>query len=273
MASKVYRDIHHGVTEFAERTFDFVRALGEVAFEVFKYAKSLEWWRPWMRELIGTFGLLILLMMLGFAMGWDSHFWRWIMPVLTVHSLLLYISYWFGPRTRQVMFGIVGIHWCLTALWVEALMYIWYPGFDWENPPTLNPKRYIPFCDFSPTFRCSTFMMSPFGRILRTAGLSSEGSWMDWANPSLGVVFYLCHIFYPVLQWMGFPFLPQVGIFATGAVAAVSLYYMYALAFVINEFCALCMMSYLINFLLLYVMHGIWKEETDVSEDPSWKYD
>lgn len=273
MASKVYRDIHEGVSSFGRILFDLFRNVGEAAVELCSYGMSLEWWRPWMREFLVMLGGLISLMVTAWQHSWDSHFWYWVLPILVVQSFVLFIAYICGPRTRQVLLGLVGIHWSLAIIWVEALLFIWYPGFDWEGPPSLIPKRYLPFCDFSDSFRCSTFIMSPYGRILRMAGVSAEGTWMDFANPTLGVIFYLCHVFYPLLKWMDFPVLPQVGLFTTGFVAAVSIYYSYALVFVINEVCVPCVVTYIINFLLLYVMHGIYLEEQGAADEITRKCD
>eukprot|EP00913_Durusdinium_trenchii_P027885 g26147.t1 len=75
-------------------------------------------------------------------------------------------------------------------------------------------KAYKPFCDFAPWAKCSKVLMSPpglgsDGRFLRYFGIAKEGpaadgnivekvrGWIDVPNPTLGVIFFAVHLFYP----------------------------------------------------------------------------
>mmetsp|Transcript_28839 Transcript_28839/g.50335 ORF Transcript_28839/g.50335 Transcript_28839/m.50335 type:complete len:231 (-) Transcript_28839:124-816(-) len=132
----------------------------------------------------------------------EPHFWYWGFPILLVTGLLFALSVQ-GYRkefygTSQIILALLGLYWCFSALWVEALLSIWYPAFDYLDPPNMKadkrPGRHIPYCDISPTIRCSTSLMSPYNRIMAWSGLIPAESFLDFANASLGVPFYAGHI-------------------------------------------------------------------------------
>lgn len=126
----------------------------------------------------------------------------WIMPIVLFNVVMLGFAGLANiksmPGTSRILIATLGLYWSLSALWVEALLGIWYPTFDYQIPPDIKsdprPGRYVPYCDISPTIKCSTTLLSPYNRLLAHSGIASPGSFLDFANGSVGIPFYFCHI-------------------------------------------------------------------------------
>merc|ERR1712187_231988 len=183
-------------------------------------------------------------------------------------------------RTCQVVLGLVGLWWCLAALWVEVKIEQTYPGFDYENPVDPEMKDYKPFCDFAPWATCSKVLMSPPGRFLRYFGIAKnhkevgEGGLdmvrqlIDVPNPTLGVLFFGCHLFSPVLLLLPIlnadPFaglIPWAFFAACCFVGIMTVWLAYNLFFVLKDFCVVCVSMYVANFALIPMMYGICKAD------------
>lgn len=128
-------------------------------------------------------------------------FFTWVIPILFVHFLFFFLAaFCFRKRyfgTCQILLSVLGLYWCFSNLWVETLLGIWYPDFDYQSPPTFQdprPGRQSPYCDIATWARCSVAIMSPYNRLLSHFGLADEEGWMDFANATIGVPFYAMHI-------------------------------------------------------------------------------
>ena len=77
---------------------------------------------------------------------------------------------------------------------------------------------------------------------------------MSTALGSVGIGFYCCHLFYPLLRAIRFPFLPFLGFATSVFVACFSCWLGYTLFFVLNDFCIVCVSTYVCNFACLPVM-------------------
>jgi len=134
--------------------------------------------------------------------GLEPQFYHWVLPILFVQGIILSIACkaftkeWFG--TAQILLAVLGLYWALSGLWVEALMSIWYPEFDYMSPMNISadarPGRYVPYCDVSARIKCSTVMTAPFNRLLMHTGIAHSMGFLDWANGTLSVLFYVGHI-------------------------------------------------------------------------------
>merc|ERR1719473_1590319 len=119
--------------------------------------------------------------------------------------------------------------------------------------------------------------MSPPGRFLRYFGIAKEhGSgdggaegagfldkvreFIDVPNPTLGVLFFGCHLVYPALLFFPIPFLPQLFFLACCFVGCMTCWLAYNLAFVLKDFCVVCVSMYVANFALIPMMYGISEE-------------
>jgi vitamin-K-epoxide reductase (warfarin-sensitive) len=186
--------------------------------------------------------------------------------------------------------GLVGLWWCLAALWVEVKIEQTYPGFDYENPVDPEMKDYKPFCDFAPWATCSKVLMSPPGRFLRYFGIAKQGGgegiinmvrgWIDVPNPSLGVLFFGCHLFYnglvefvsilplpEMLHDFAELALPCVFFGACCGVGCMTVWLAYNLFFVLKDFCVVCVSMYVANFALIPMMYGICKTDSKLMLD------
>jgi len=204
-------------------------------------------------------------------LGLDSHFYLYALPLIVIESLFLCYAFPLDARSCQVILGLVGLWWCCAALWVEVKIAQVYPGFEHDNPPDPEMKAYRPFCDFAPWANCSQVLMSPSGRFLRQFGIAlaptADGKFatirrfIDVPNPTLGVMFFSCHLFYNVLvnivDLLGdyvpavlFTFmvraLPWAFFVACCGVCCMTVWLAYNLFFVLKDFCVVCVSMYVV---------------------------
>jgi len=204
-------------------------------------------------------------------LGLDSHFYLYALPLIVIEVPLIGYALSQDTRTCQVVLGLVGLWWCLAALWVEVRIAQVYPGFDYENEETISAEKYRPFCDFAPWANCSKVLMSPSGRFLRFFGIAlapkDDGflgtirRLIDVPNPTLGVLFFSCHLFYNVLVDIVYllgDFLPVVlfnfcdsalpwaFFVACCGVCLMVIWLAYKLIFVLKDFCVVCVSMYVV---------------------------
>ncbi|CAE7605680.1 Vkorc1l1 [Symbiodinium natans] len=218
-------------------------------------------------------------------LGLDSNFYVWVLPLVLAEIVLYAYAFTAELRTCQVVLGLLGLFWCFAALWVEIRLEVVYPHFDYATPPPGDPemKSYRPFCDFAPWAKCSKVLMSPPGRFLRyfgiakplasgaVGGLDKARALIDVPNPTLGVLFFAVHLFYPVLLlFMPIPFLgpllPELFFLACCGVGLMTVWLAYNLAFVLQDFCVVCVSMYVANFGLIPMMHGLALQGASVGE-------
>merc|ERR1719326_1768744 len=168
----------------------------------------------------------------------------------------------------------------MVAVLVVAKLAQTYPGFDYHNPPVMEPYR--PFCDFAQGAKCSVVLMSPPGRILRYLGIAKPAAGatgkldrlrdlIDVPNPTLGVAFFACHLVYPLLLLLPIPVLgPYIGqlfFVACCFVGVMTAWLAYNLFFVLRDFCVVCVSMYVANFAVIPIMYGL--ASTPISPTPS----
>jgi vitamin-K-epoxide reductase (warfarin-sensitive) len=218
------------------------------------------------------------------VLGLDGHFYKYVLPIVLVEVVFWTYAFMSDPRTCQVVLGLVGLWWCLAALWVEVKIEHTYPGFDYHNPVDPEMKDYKPFCDFAPWATCSKVLMSPPGRFLRYFGIAKQGGgegivntvrgWIDVPNPSLGVIFFACHLFYNVLvdivTILPLPenlhniaelVLPWAFFGACCGVGLMTCWLAYNLFFVLKDFCVVCVSMYVANFALIPMMYALAQKD------------
>merc|ERR1712039_199450 len=129
--------------------------------------------------------------------------------------------------------------------------------------------------------------MSPPGRFLRYFGIAKQGGgeglintvrgWIDVPNPSLGVLFFGCHLFYnllveivsilplpEVLHNFAELALPYAFFVACCGVGCMTVWLAYNLFFVLKDFCVVCVSMYVANFALIPMMYGICKTDSSL---------
>ena len=148
---------------------------------------------------------------------------------------------------------------------VEITLEEEYPHFDYHNPPA-DMSKYVPFCDFAWWAKCSKVLMSPYGRVLRYSGIATEGSVLDVPNPILGMLFFVAHIVYPGLRAIKFPALDFLASGVCLFTCVFSVWLAYCLFIVLEDFCIVCVSSYMCNFLLFNTMLRIWTANNEPSK-------
>lgn len=204
------------------------------------------------------------------VLGLDSHFFKFVLPLVVVEGLLFAYATASDFRTCQVVLALVGLWWCFAALWVEIKIEQVYPHFDYENPVDPEMKKYKPFCDFAPWAKCSKVLMSPPGRFLRYFGISKKGGLdgpgvvdrvrglIDLPNPALGVAFFTVHLLYPgVAAVLPIPSLCDLFFYACCLVGVMSVWLGYQLFVVLGDFCIVCVSMYVINFASIPMTRGV----------------
>lgn len=131
-----------------------------------------------------------------------------------------------------------------TALSIAAILGVCVSSYalyvEWQKEA--DPS-YVASCDISEKMMCSEVLTSKYGKILSYSGLVEEGSVLDVPNALLGSFFYLLMFLHP--------FLPSLLVLAasTGSVG-LSLFLAKTLYYDLQDFCLVCVTSYLINFFI-----------------------
>jgi len=216
-------------------------------------------------------------------LGLDGHFWKFVLPVVACESVLWKYAFGADPRTCQVVLSLLGLWWCFAALWVEVKIEMAYHKFDYKNPEDPLMRKYRPFCDFAPWATCSVVLMSPPGRFLRYFGIAKEGGGqkglidtvrglIDVPNPTLGVLYFMAHLFWPVILILPIPFLPQLFLLACTFVGGMTIWLAYNLFFVLKDFCVVCVSQYVVNFALIptvyHMLHASYDSILDFGAVP-----
>lgn len=217
-------------------------------------------------------------------LGLDGHFYLYALPLVIIESIFYWQAFAADFRTRQVYLGLVGLWWCFAALWVEVRIARAYPGTDLQVAYKATPRVYKAFCDFAPWASCSKVLMSPPGCFLLYFGISKKPSPDDGLigklrsiievpNPTLGVLFFGAHLLYPVLLLIPIlgPFILWLFFAACCFVGCMTIWLAYNLAFVLVDFCVVCVSMYVANFALIPMMYGICLEnKTSMSDFDFW---
>merc|ERR1712187_202202 len=107
--------------------------------------------------------------------------------------------------------------------------------------------------------------------------INTVRGWIDVPNPSLGVLFFGCHLFYnllvEVVSILPLPemlenyavlALPCVFFGACCGVGCMTVWLAYNLFFVLKDFCVVCVSMYVANFALIPMMYGICKADSSL---------
>jgi vitamin-K-epoxide reductase (warfarin-sensitive) len=211
--------------------------------------------------------------------GLDRHFLSFVLPILVIQCFIWKCAYDADPRGQQAILGFWGLWWCLAALWVEVKIEQKYPGFQYDNVPDKEMGKYKPFCDFASWATCSVVLMSPPGRMLRYFGIAKQAdkhqastdiftiirNFIDVPNPALGVLFFGCHAFYPLLLVVPFvnSYMSYLFFGACCFVGIMTIWLAYNLFFVLKDFCVVCVSMYVANFAVIKTMWSISQMHRD----------
>ncbi|XP_070573106.1 vitamin K epoxide reductase complex subunit 1-like protein 1 [Ptychodera flava] len=113
--------------------------------------------------------------------------------------------------------------------------------------------NYVAVCDFSDRMSCTKAFMSPYGKGFGIIGpLLGDDHILNFPNPILGIVFYSLQLI--IGQWFyANAILIQFLLYSSIMSCIGSIYLGYILYFVLNDFCVVCIATYIVNFTLLYI--------------------
>ncbi|ESN93796.1 hypothetical protein HELRODRAFT_88258 [Helobdella robusta] len=112
-------------------------------------------------------------------------------------------------------------------------------------------KDYIAFCDLGANMQCSRVLTSEY-----SVGFGIFGTYLgcdsilNRPNCELGMIFYAAQIV--VLTLLG-PFASVFLFLCSFASCIMSVYLAYLLAFKLKDICVVCISTYIVNFILLYI--------------------
>ena len=130
----------------------------------------------------------------------------------------------------RVLLPLLGIAVAVYALYIEHR----------KAEAAVSGEQYEAMCDIEGLGKCSDVLTSEWGHILSKWGLVAKGSALDLPNPVLGIAFYGLVLLWPLQQ-------RAPVLLASAGSLLFSLYLAGVLYFVLKDFCAVCVTSYLVN--------------------------
>ncbi|XP_074045413.1 vitamin K epoxide reductase complex subunit 1-like protein 1 [Macrotis lagotis] len=127
-------------------------------------------------------------------------------------------------------------------------------------------------CDLGPWVRCSAALSSRWGQGFGLLGsIFGKDSAINQSNSVFGLIFYILQL----LLGMTASAVAALILMTSSIVSVLgSLYLAYILYFVLKEFCILCFITYLLNFILLIInykrlvyLNEAWKRQLQPKQD------
>ncbi|KAF4129655.1 Vitamin K epoxide reductase domain-containing protein, partial [Phytophthora infestans] len=115
---------------------------------------------------------------------------------------------------------------------------------------------YVALCD-SETFSCSQVLTSEYSALLSHLNLVGKASILNVSNAHLGVLAYSLFPLYPVVRKM--PYHAQFYTAVSSCMVVAMVYLAYILAFVLRDFCIVCVATYVITGALLWSSLNLWQ--------------
>eukprot|EP00937_MAST-01D_sp_MAST-1D-sp2_P002501 g2501.t1 len=112
---------------------------------------------------------------------------------------------------------------------------------------------YQAACDFNAWFSCTKVFKSKYGHILSYWGLVEKGGDWDYSDGALGLVLNSGYFLYPILRFI--PYRQHLYFGVSIGACLFSLYFGSILAFVLKDFCVVCVTVYSCNVLHLIMSY------------------
>jgi len=144
---------------------------------------------------------------------------------------------------------------CVALLGLFASCYAIYV----ESQLTEMPG-YVAACDFNAWFSCTKVFKSKYGHILSHWGLVEKGGDLDVGDGVLGLILNTGFFLYPILRFI--PHREAIYHFVSCGACLFSLYFGSILAFVLKDFCIVCVTVYSCNLGHLYLSY---QEKTEAA--------
>ncbi|ETI33904.1 hypothetical protein F441_19297 [Phytophthora nicotianae CJ01A1] len=157
--------------------------------------------------------------------------------------------------TRLSMLGVLGLALSVYAIHVK------------KQKMELKDE-YSALCD-SEAYSCSQVLTSEYSSLLSHLGLVEKHSTLDVSNAHLGVLAYSLFALYSVIRKV--PYHAQFYAAVSFFMAVVIVYLAYILAFVLRDFCMVCVATYIITAALVWTSLAMLRAERSVLRSKSTK--
>ncbi|OCT95078.1 vitamin K epoxide reductase complex subunit 1-like protein 1 [Xenopus laevis] len=154
-----------------------------------------------------------------------------------------------------------GARYAVCVLGIVLSIYAFHVEREKERDP-----GYKAICDFNEWVHCSTVLSSRWGRGFGMLGsIFGKDSLINQPNSVFGLVFYLLQM----VLGMTVSAVAALVLMTSSIVSVVgSVYLAYILYFVLKDFCVICVITYLLNFILLIInykrlvyLNEAWKRQ------------
>jgi len=139
------------------------------------------------------------------------------------------------------LLGLVGIAISVYAIYVES-----------SSRKSPKDKKFVAYCDMNESASCSLVLTSTYSRLGEVYLGLSKDSIFNWPNTYYGLLFYIAVTIYPVYPFTLIPFREVLFFGASIMSIGICCLLAYILYFKLNNFCAVCVASYIVNTLILY---------------------
>ncbi|AYV77270.1 MAG: vitamin K epoxide reductase complex subunit 1-like protein 1 [Barrevirus sp.] len=136
------------------------------------------------------------------------------------------------------LLGLIGIAISLYAIYVER--------------SARKSKRYVAVCDMNESVSCSLVLISAYSKLGEVYLGLSKDSIFNLPNSYYGILFYIAITIYPIYPFTIIPFREVLFFGASILSIGVCCLLAWILYFKLNNFCAICATTYILNMFILY---------------------
>ncbi|KAK7087243.1 vitamin K epoxide reductase complex subunit 1-like protein 1 [Littorina saxatilis] len=149
----------------------------------------------------------------------------------------------FSNMTDRILLSMLGVLISVYSLYIEIRKE--------------HDSSYRAACDFSENMSCSKVLTSKYARGFGVmAKYLGKDHLLNARNCNLGIIFYIVHIV--VAVFFAPPLCAPILLMMSTSSIFVSLYLGSILAFVLRDFCLVCVTTYVINGLLFYLNYSFY---------------
>ena len=139
--------------------------------------------------------------------------------------------------------GIAGIIVSIYAIYVEKMA------------KSSGAKKYIAICDVNDSASCSLVLMSQYSRLGEVYLGLKKDSWFNHPNTYYGLLFYIAVTIYPMYPFTLIPYRELMLFGASIFSILICCLLAWILYFKLNNFCAVCVASYIVNIVILMLSY------------------
>lgn len=109
--------------------------------------------------------------------------------------------------------------------------------------------EYTALCDLGSYMSCSKVLSSSYSKILSHWNIVPKSSPLNIPNAAIGLIFYIVGVFHKLIV-RSIPLGKYLWLFAATLSVTFSLFLAYVLKFILQDFCLVCVSSYIVNIII-----------------------